>query len=371
MTRKEACAKIDEAALQFPFLGKILSKKPYGDGHINDTFLLICENDDKTQIKYILQRINHEIFRKPSELMDNQLAVTKFLREKIIKNGGNPDRETLNIIPTHDNKTFYLDSIGCYWRAYIFISDTNTTSTVEKPEDFYQSALAFGNFQRQLADFPAETLHETIANFHNTPKRFNDFKEAVSSDICGRVAGIKDEIQFCLDREDFTNIIMNALRKKEIPIRVTHNDTKFNNVMLDKKTGKWLCVVDLDTVMPGTALNDYGDSIRFGANSASEDESNLDKVTLNMELFDIYTKGYVEGCGGSLTKKELEMLPIGAKMMTLECGIRFLMDYIQGDIYFKIHHKNQNLDRARNQFKLVASMESNWNEMSDIIAKYT
>ena len=241
---------------------------------------------------------------------------------------------------------------------------------MEKSEHFYQSAVAFGNFQRLLADYPAETLYETIEGFHDTKARFQVFKETVKKDVVGRASKVKDEIQFVLDREDVANYFADLLSRGEIPLRVTHNDTKLNNIMIDNKTGKGICVIDLDTVMPGSALYDYGDSIRFGASTAAEDETDLSKVSCSMELFELYAKGYIEGCGGKLTRKEIELMPMGAKVMTFECGMRFLTDYLQGDTYFKIHREDHNLDRSRTQFKLVEDMERKWYTMEGIIEKY-
>lgn len=360
----------ENVAGRFCLTGEMTEIIPYGSGHINDTLRVTCTLEDGTAKRYILQRMNHEIFKNPYELMENVMNVTSFLREKIIAAGGDPDRETLNVIRTRDGGNYLEDENGDYWRTYIFIEDATCFDTVEKPEDFYNSALSFGNFQRLLADYPAATLHETIRNFHNTISRFADFKKAVEEDVCGRAKDVQKEIQFVLDREADCHVICDALAKGELPLRVTHNDTKLNNIMIDNKTGKGLCVIDLDTVMPGSALYDYGDSIRFGASTGAEDEQNLDLISCDMELFEIYTKGYTEGCAGSLTEKEIRLMPMGAKLMTLECGMRFLADHLQGDVYFKIHRENHNLDRARTQFKLVADMESKWDQMRAIVEKY-
>ena len=314
--------------------------------------------------------MNDDIFRNPKELMENVVNVTTFLRKKIIAAGGDPERETLNIILTKDGANYLQDEAGDYWRSYVFIDDATCFDLVEKPEDFYNSAVAFGHFQQLLADYPAATLHETIKNFHNTVDRFHNFLKAVEEDAVGRAKDVQAEIEFVKAREADCHIICDALANGEIPLRVTHNDTKLNNVMIDNKTGKGLCVIDLDTVMPGSALYDYGDSIRFGASTAAEDEQNLDLVSCDMNLFEIYTKGYTEGCAGSLTEKEIRLMPMGAKLMTLECGMRFLADHLQNDIYFKIHRENHNLDRARTQFKLVADMEAKWDQMNAIVEKY-
>ena len=361
---------IADIAGYFCFEGTYQRNQPFGNGHINDTYLVVCETGNQIEKRYILQRMNKSIFTKPDELMENITGVTSYLRKIILANGGDPERETLNVIPAKDKKAYYVDAQGEYWRAFQFIEHAVSLEHAETPEDFYESAVAFGNFQRQLADYPAETLHETIPGFHDTRARFKTFKETVKKDVCGRAASVKKEIDFVLEREDITDVFGSLLDKKEIPLRVTHNDTKLNNIMMDNETRKGICVIDLDTVMPGLAMNDFGDSIRFGASTALEDEKNLDKVWCDMELFEAYTKGFIEGCGGRLTPKEIELLPMGAKVMTFECGMRFLADYLQGDTYFKIHRPEHNLDRCRTQFKLVWDMEQKWQKMQEIVQKY-
>ncbi len=370
MTREEYCSKIEEVISQMHFSGKCVWYKNFGNGHINDTFKVCTQLQSGVQNHYILQRINHEVFHSPEQLMKNIEGVTAFMKDKINRDKGDVNRETLNIVPARTGESFYKDSQGCYWRAYLFIEDATTYDLVEKTGDFYQSALAFGRFQKRLHDYPAHTLYETIKDFHNTPMRLENLKKAQKEDIMGRVGGVMAELDFIMAREEFTHRIMDACRSGRIPLRVAHNDTKLNNIMIDNKTGKALCVIDLDTVMPGFSITDYGDAIRFGASTAAEDEKKLDQVKLNLELFDLYTKGFLEGCGGILGEEERRLLPVGAKMMTLECGIRFLTDYLQGDVYFKIHREGQNLDRARTQLKLVAEMEKNWDELTSIVQKY-
>ena len=362
--------QVEEAIQNFKFEGTLIDTRPYGSGHINDTYLLTFEIASMGRMKVILQRMNKQIFTKPEELMENIIGVTSYLREKIIENGGDPDRETLNLIQTVGEKPYYIDSKGDYWRSYIFITDATSYDQVEKPEDFYQSAVAFGNFQRLLSDYPAGTLHETIQGFHDTKARFQTFREAVKKDVCGRAAKVQKEIEFVLAHEEVANIFSDLQEKGELPLRVTHNDTKLNNIMIDNCTGKGICVIDLDTVMPGLAMNDFGDSIRFGASTAAEDEQDLSKVSCSMELFEIYVKGFLEGCAGRLTPREVELLPMGAKVMTFECGMRFLTDYLEGDHYFKIHREEHNLDRCRTQFKLVEDMERKWDMMQQIVKKY-
>lgn len=358
-----------EVIENFQFEGEYTEGIPYGSGHINDTFRVTFQHKGETK-RYILQRMNNQIFLNPEELMENVVGVTSWLRKKIVENGGEPERETLNLVPAKDGKAFYKDSEGEYWRVYLFIEGAKTYDLVENQEDFYQSAVAFGRFQGLLADYPAETLHETIQDFHNTVKRLDTFKIAVEADGCGRAAQVQEEIQFVLDREALAHKLCDMQAEGKLPLRVTHNDTKLNNIMIDDETRKAICVIDLDTVMPGLSVNDFGDSIRFGASTGAEDEPDLSKVSCSMELFELYTKGFVEGCKGSLTEEELDMLPVGAMTMTYECGMRFLTDYLEGDHYFKIHREGHNLDRCRTQFKLVKDMEEKWNQMNEIVNKY-
>lgn len=363
------CTKIREAIDLLNFSGEPVSWERYGSGHINDTFRLVCKDGDQERL-YIIQRINHEIFTDPVSLMNNIAGVTSFLREKITAQGGDPTRETLNIVKARDGRNYAVDSEGNYWRGYLFISGATCFDKVRNPEDFYQSGKAFGHFQRQLAEYPAEELTETIVDFHNTPVRLETFKKAVEEDILGRAHLVEEEIKFVMDRAGEAGAAMEMLKEGKLPLRVTHNDTKLNNIMIDDGTGEALCIIDLDTIMPGLSIFDFGDSIRFGANTADEDEPDVSKVSLSLPLFEIYTKGFLEGCQGSLTKEERDMLPMGAKLMTFECGMRFLTDYLQGDTYFRISRENHNLDRTRTQFALVADMEKKWDEMAEIVRKY-
>ncbi len=354
----------------FNIAGKVLSVENYGSGHINDTYLVVEEQPEGKK-RYILQRMNTDIFLNTEELMENITGVTHHLEEKIKKRGGDPMRETLHVIPTKDKAFYFRDVDGSCYRMYTFIEDATSFDAVKKPEDFYESAVAFGNFQSLLADYPAETLHETIPDFHNTGKRFRTFLKAVQENDQGRVMKAQQEISFVMNHEADMTVLTDMQKKGELPLRVTHNDTKLNNIMLDNRTGKAICVIDLDTVMPGLSVYDFGDSIRFGANTAAEDEEDVSKVSLDLNLYEMYVKGYIEGCKGSLTKNELKMLPMGAKIMTLECGMRFLTDYLEGDVYFKVHKKDHNLIRCRTQFALVADMEKKWSEMEAIIRKYS
>ncbi len=369
MTREECCAKKTEALDAFGLPGRVISCEKYGNGHINDTFLAVFD-ENGSEKKYILQRMNQEVFKDPDKLMNNIVLVTDFLKKKIIERGGDPERETLNPLRTRGGDAFYKDSIGSCWRMYRFITDALSLDQVRSPEDFYQSAVTFGRFSGQMAEFDASQLIETIPDFHNTPKRYEAFTAAVMADVCGRAAKVREEIAFYEAHRADMQYCADELKKGLIPLRVTHNDTKLNNIMLDAKTGRGICVIDLDTVMPGLSVFDFGDSIRFGANTAAEDETDLEKVKLSTELFEIYVKGYLEGCNGALTDEEIRLLPYGAKNMTLECGMRFLTDYLQGDTYFMVHRKDHNLDRTHTQMHLVMDMERKWKEMQEIVEKY-
>ena len=349
-----------EVLRAFRLDAKLVSCEPYGCGHINVTYLAEMESDRR----YILQKINNNTFRDVAELMENITAVTEFLRTKT-----DDPRSVLTLVKTHDGAS-YLHAQDAYWRTYDFVEDSICLQLPETDEDFYQSAVGFGTFQQLLTDFPAAKLHETIPNFHNTPDRYRTLLETLERDPMHRAAQVQPEIEFALARQAEMSAIQNALTAGELPLRVTHNDTKLNNVLLDAKTRRALCVIDLDTVMPGSSLYDFGDSIRFGAATAAEDEKDLSKMEMSLERFRVFTRGYVRACPG-LTGKELEMLPMGAKTMTMECGVRFLTDYLDGDHYFAVHRDGQNLDRARTQFKLVADMEKKWDEMRKIVKEET
>lgn len=354
----------------YAFPGEYAGVLPYGRGHINDTYAVYFQSQEGEDKRYILQKINRNVFRNPDALMENVVKVTSYLRASILSSGGDPDRETLNLIKTWKGRDYFVDEEGEYWRCYQFIEDTVTLQTVEKPEDMYEAARVFGSFQKHLADYPAGTLFETIPEFHNTKNRFDQFISALEEDVKNRARDVKDEIDFILKRQDEAGLLVDLVEKGQLPLRVTHNDTKLNNVLMDKKTRKGICAVDLDTVMPGLSLYDFGDAIRFGANPAGEDEEDLSKVRMEESLFEAYTEGYLQEAGSSLTEKEIELLPAAAKMMTFECGMRFLTDYLQGDTYFKIHKEHHNLIRCRTQFKLVSDMEKKWDKMHEIVNKW-
>lgn len=357
---------LQEALAAYDFGGEVTDAARYGCGHINDTFCVTT----KPGKRYILQRISSAAFAHPEQVMSNIAGVTDYLREKIGKEGGDPDRETLSILRTKSGDTSFTDGEGETWRVFPFIENTDCLQQADTPELFEASALAFGSFQRMLSDYPASTLFETIPRFHDTVDRLAKFKAALEKDVMGRAKEVGPEVEFVLAHEKDCAVCMDALHAGKLPLKVTHNDTKLNNVLIDTATGKGICVIDLDTVMPGLSINDFGDSIRFGANHSAEDEKDLTKVNFDLPLFEVYTRGFLKGCGGVLTPAEIEYLPWGAKLMTLECGIRFLTDYLDGDHYFAIHRPEHNLDRCRTQFKLVSDMEKVWDKMLAIVHKY-
>lgn len=333
----------------------------YGNGHINDTYLTSTGN-------HILQRINTAIFKDPQRLMDNIEKVTEFLRKKIVAEGGNPDRETLTVIKTLDGKNFYRYDDEHYFRVYKFIKDTITIENSKNPADLFAAGKGFGHFQKLLDDFPVESLYETIEDFHNTPKRVEALKTAIVENRAGRASLVQGEIEFALENASFADKVVSQISNGSIPLRVTHNDTKINNILFDKDTRQAVCVIDLDTVMPGSALYDFGDALRIGASTAAEDETDLDKVFFNESAFEGFAKGYFSEMKDSLTESEIALLPFSAKLLTYECGIRFLTDYLNGDTYFKIHHEHHNIERARNQFKLVSDISKKEDRLSAIIA---
>lgn len=349
-----------EIAARFAVNGRVAYCERYGNGHINETYLV--ETDGGA--RYILQKINDTVFRNVPALMENVSAVTRYLRVRT-----DDPRRAMHLVQTTEGTDYLRDEAGGWWRMYDFIENSICLQAAETDEDFYQSAVAFGEFQRELSEFPAHTLHETIAKFHDTRNRYVQFREALNADPLGRAASVQTEIEFALAREKDAGELMRLLEAGELPLRVTHNDTKLNNVLLDRETRKPLCVIDLDTVMPGLAAFDFGDSIRFGASTAAEDETDLGKVEMSLELFETYARGFLEACGSALSPLEKATLPLGAKLMTLECGVRFLTDYLSGDTYFRIHRPNHNIDRCRTQFKLVSDMEKKQNEMRAIIEK--
>ncbi|MDF2613388.1 MAG: mucin desulfatase [Clostridia bacterium] len=356
---------------EFEIEGRFIKGEPYGDGHINDTYIIYIAMENYSVKPYILQRINSYVFKNPEQVMSNIERVTGYLRDVITDLGKNPLREVLNVIPTKHHMSFFKDEADNYWRVYVFIEGARTYNIAKSTDDLYHAGKAFGNFQCMLAEYPVSSLFETIPNFHHTVKRYAAFIDALEKDSCKRAAEVKREIDFVISHKKDTEVLLKLLDAGQLPTRVVHNDTKLNNVMIDDVTREGICVIDLDTVMPGLSLYDFGDAIRFAANSGDEDEPDLSKIWMDLDSFEAYTKGYLETALQALTDKEVEMLPMAAKVMTLECGIRFLTDYLSGDVYFKTSRTHQNLDRARTQFKLVSDMEEKWDEMSEIVKKYS
>jgi hypothetical protein len=349
------------AAGQFQISGQFLSAKPYGNGHINDTYCAVFDRDG-AQVRYVLQRINQNVFKNPVALMENIERVTSHLAAQV---KGEPDsgRRVLTLIPALDGKVWHLDAENSYWRAYNFIENARTYDAVESTDQAFQAAMAFGRFQKLLAGLPPPRLNDTIPDFHNTPKRFIALEQAIAADAAGRAAQAKPEIEFALAHKSITGVLLDA----NLPERVTHNDTKFNNVMLDDVTGEAICVIDLDTVMPGLALYDFGDMVRTTTSPALEDEQDLSKVTMQFPMFEALVRGYLTEAGGFLTKAEKQLLAFSGKLITFEIGIRFLADYLAGDKYFKVHREGHNLDRCRTQFKLVESIEQQEEKMNRLV----
>jgi hypothetical protein len=351
------------AASQFQIWGEFLKADPYGSGHINDTYCVVF-NQAGTQVRYILQRINHNVFKTPPELMENIQRVTLHLGEKLT-GLSDSSRRTLSLIPARDGRPFVCDQEKNYWRAYLFIEKARTYDAVESPKQAFEAAKAFGQFQKLLADLPTPRLHDTIPDFHDTPKRFAALEAAILTDAADRVKLVHEEVNFAMRRKAMTNILLDA----KLPERVTHNDTKFNNVMLDDLTGEGICVIDLDTVMPGLALYDFGDMVRTTTSPAKEDELDLSKVQMQFEMFESLVRGYLTSAGDFLTGVEKQQLVFSGKLITFEIGIRFLTDFLAGDTYFKVHRLNHNLDRCRTQFKLVESIEQQEERMNKLVGE--
>ena len=358
---------ISELIGNFKFSGELKNVTQLHDGHINNTYIFEFCEESGHENKYLVQELNTYVFKNPDLLMQNVVGVTKHMQNKVLQNGGDIERECLTVFFTKDDKPYYIDSEGHCWRCYNYVYNAHSCQKIENSEVFFNAAKAFGKFQGMLADYPIESLYETIPNFHNTVSRFADFKAAVESNLSGRADEARSEIDFALAREKDCRVLVDMLNEGKLPLRVTHNDTKLNNVMFDNETNEGICVVDLDTVMPGLSLYDFGDSIRFGANTAAEDEKDVSKVSLSLELFEAYTLGYLSSAGESLTKDEINQLAYSSKLMTLECGMRFLGDFINGDVYFKTEYPEHNLVRCRTQFALVADIERKLPEMQKIV----
>jgi Ser/Thr protein kinase RdoA (MazF antagonist) len=352
-----------QVASQFQIYGEFINAGPYGSGHINDTYCAVF-NQGGTPVRYILQRINHHVFKTPVALMENVERVTTHISKKV---AGHPDfsRCGLTLIPARDGRAWHSDEGGNYWRTYIFVENARTYDAVESPQQAFQAARAFGRFQKLLADLPAPRLHDTIPGFHHTPQRFAKLEAAIAADPANRARLAESEIEFALNHKAMAGVLLAA----GLPERVTHNDTKLNNVMLDDETGEGICVIDLDTVMPGLAPYDFGDIVRTSTSPAKEDERDLSKVQMQFPMFEALARGYLETAAEFLTKAERQLLVLSGKLITFEIGIRFLTDYLEGDSYFKVHREGHNLDRCRTQFKLVESIERQEGAMNKLVEK--
>jgi len=345
-----------EISRQFQIHGEILHAEPCKVGHINETYTATYDQGG-TKVRYIHQRINHDVFTDPAGVMDNLLRVTTHLRGKLAEKGTkNLTRRALTVVPTQAGRSFHKTADGQYWRTFVFIEGVRTFEAVESPAQAFQAGKAFGEFQSLLVDLPGDRLVETIPHFHNTRRRFDTLVAAVSADKINRAASAKAEIEWALRQENSVDTVLSALAKKRIPERVTHNDTKFNNVMLDVASGDAMCVVDLDTVMPGSPLYDFGDMVRTTTSPTLEDELDLAKVRMTMPMFKGLARGYLEAADGFLTKNERALIAFSGRLITYTIGLRFLTDYLQGDTYFRVHRAQHNLDRTRTQFRLVESI---------------
>ncbi|HAS56381.1 MAG TPA: mucin desulfatase [Firmicutes bacterium] len=360
-------AQLKEVISSFRFNGTLIGCEKSTIGHINGTYFLSFKESDGKVVRYILQRINTDVFPNPAALMKNLEEVTSFLSKKILARGGNPRMECLTLVKAKNDQYYYVDKDNFYYRGYLFIEPSVCYSSIDNGEVFKQAAMAFGRFQNDLSDFPSSTLYEIIPNFHNTHERMKKFKDVISKDIKSRAASCQKTIDGYLENEEYADIFFD-LPKDKFPLRVTHNDTKLNNVLFDGEGKKAIAVIDLDTVMPGYAMNDFGDAIRYGANFGKEDEKDLSKVGLNLEYFKLFAEGFISQCGKSLTKEELQYLPYGAMVMTYECGMRFLTDYLEGDVYFRIDYPEHNLVRAKDQLALFLDMKKKKTEMDEIIS---
>jgi Phosphotransferase enzyme family. len=352
-----------ELLRKFKLDSEPVAVKECKNGNINKTFIV----ETVSGRRYILQRVNENVFKKPDEVMENILHVTEFLRTKISQRGGDPAREALNLVQTKNGGYSVRGGDDGYWRVYDVIVDAVSHEKIEREGQFWNAGYAFGDFQRMLDEFPADKLHETIKNFHNTPARYSDFKAALDADRAGRAASVADEIAFIEEHKWLCPFIMDGIESGAFPLRVTHNDTKLNNIMMDVTTDAAVCVIDLDTVMPGSVLFDYGDAIRYGASNAGEDEKDLSQVYIKLDLFEEFTRGFIEGLGGTLNEAEINALPTSVAVIALELAMRFLGDYLNGDTYFTVRYPGHNLDRARTQLKLVEDVLNKRESMESIV----
>ena len=355
---------------QFDIPGRYVEHAAIRSGLINQTNLVTMQTDDGQTQSYIFQRINTNVFREPYHVMENIIRVTEHIKKHMIETDGSYSRRVLSFATTKDGTPYYESEQDGFWRAYEFVDNSTAYNLAPSADHFFEAGRCFGEFQLYLTDYDATTLFETIPNFHHTVKRVEALRQAIEENRADRLKDVQHEVDFLLSRADEAGIIVDALESGEIPYRVTHNDTKINNVLFDNTTDKALCVIDLDTVMPGSSLYDFGDAIRSGACDTAEDEPNLSKVEMDLNKYRLFTKGFIKGTHSLLTHREIELLPIGAKMMTYEVAVRFLTDYLNGDVYFHTEYSGQNLLRTRTQMKLVADMESKMDEMKRIALEY-
>ncbi len=361
--------QLQEISKKFQIYGEILHAETLKIGHINETYTATYDQGGM-RVRYIHQKINRNVFKNPIAVMRNVMRVTTHIRKKLeLANARDVTRRSLIVIPTRDGKSFYQNGANEVWRTFVFVEGVETYESAQSPPQAYQAGRAFGKFQSLLVDLPGERLHETIPNFHNTRKRFIALQQAIASDRCNRAKEARAEIEFALKHEPIVDVILNAMAKNKIPERITHNDTKFNNVMMDVLTGEAMCIVDLDTVMPGCALYDFGDMVRTTTSPTLEDEPDLSKVKMQMPMFKKLAEGYLSTASSFLSKNEKAHIAFSGKLITFEIGVRFLTDYLSGDTYFRIHRPTHNLDRCRTQFKLVDSIERNETAMQKHVDK--
>jgi hypothetical protein len=368
---REDREKLTQIGAQFCIPGRFQDGHRIKIGHINETFAATYD-DGGRPFRVVHQTINTQVFREPVGLMSNVVRVTEHLRRKLQAQGVDQlDRRALQVIPTRTGAAYHVDAAGRYWRTFVFVDDVRSYDAVESPRQAYQAGHAFGQFQSLLADLPASELATTIPDFHHTPKRFERLLEAVEADEFRRGDLARQEIDFALGMKPLVSALVDAEARGEVPVRVTHNDTKFNNVMLDGHTGEAMCVVDLDTVMPGLVLYDFGDMVRTTTSRTAEDEQFLERVELELPMFEALVRGYLEATGSFLTPAERRLLVLSGKLITFTIGIRFLTDYLEGDPYFRIHREQHNLDRCRKQFKLIASMNEKEEAMQEAVERYS
>ncbi len=367
MSKATLIHDVKQVCANFQLLGDYVDAAPYGSGHINDTYAVNYDQGGK-RLRYLVQRINHTIFKTPVALMENISRVTDHAQRKLAESHvEEASRRAMTVIRSNDNAPLFQDADGNYWRVYIFVEGATGHDIIQTEKQAYEAAKAFGAFQDLMSDLPGKRLNETIPDFHNTPKRYEAFEEALRADKFDRAKNASEEISFAVARKTLAYKLLELHKAGEIPERATHNDTKLNNVLIDDKTDEAFCVIDLDTLMPGLALYDFGDLVRTSTSPVTEDEQDLSKVFLQKNMFTALAKGYLESAGGFLNQTEIDYMAYSGKLITFETGLRFITDYLQGDIYFKTHRDGHNIDRCRTQFKLVASIEDQENDLNQIV----